>query len=220
MDIKDREAFAQEMKRLGLSDDKGIDTLIAAINQKVGDMIDCKEIEGVKRLPKDSQGNILPRFKTTNHTYTLLTDKTGLPIDRFMQFKKVSVALGFTNDFAGILAEVKGIKDDVFADIKFPQARQQVLSRCAKIEDGIIELSKEKYDYSLMLATAVIVREGDDPKRFNLTVAEEMMEDWRSEGIAIQDFFLLAKQLMPLFNREYQKLKQEKEELSKKILAG
>jgi hypothetical protein len=60
------------------------------------------------------------------------------------------------------------------------------------IKEGIASKAVQRVPKVMRLAAVFIVREDEDVRYYNETIAQEKIKDWEEEGLDIQDFFIIA----------------------------
>ena len=172
----------------------------------------------VKSLEKDAAGVLLP-FKTKNYKYNIIRPGQPMGIKRWMEYEKLSVVVGFGKTFEAITTTLAELEKLLGSDRAFADIRVESILIANGLRKSIVEMSRERFNYAMYLASVFIVREGDDPLTWDIEKATEYIQDWTTEGLNEQDFFSFALLTVHGFKAHYSELKKEAEAQAEKLSA-
>lgn len=162
----------------------------------------------IKNLPKGGDG--LPiDFETSKHKYRVMKPGEPLGIARFSEYEKLQIAFGFGQSFAGILDVYNQIERLLGADKPFAEIRTDAILLVNSAKRSIVDMTAARYNKALYLATIFVVREGDDPTKWDMHTAEDYISDWSAEGLSEQDFFFLSASAVRGFKETFNKIKEQ-----------
>lgn len=162
----------------------------------------------IRALEKDADGVILP-FKTKKGKYFIIRPGEPLGIQRWMEYERLKIVLGTGKTFTGLIESIHAVEKLLGSDKPLAEIRLEAILTLNGLRRGLVELSKERYNYALYMATVFIYREGDDPLTWSQTKATEYIEDWAKEGLSEVDFFGFALSTVTGLREIYNGLKQE-----------
>lgn len=123
-------------------------------------------------------------FEANGHKYFM---SSTLSIDRFQEFERLQVHVGFGKDFENMYNRLK----DAY----------EYLNK-GKIADGAVVIHNlingvaqtlEKREHPVLEMCALFLnREGEDVAKYDADISAQKIADWKKDGYAIQDFFQLA----------------------------
>jgi hypothetical protein len=159
-----------------------------------------------KSLPRDENGELKSHFQANGKTYRILSESDMFPISRWGLYSKFTAQYLSGQDFQGMYHTLSGINDTVngYAD-RTKVFTDIVLSIKAAME-GLMEMSKVRFDSSLYLSTLFILSDGEDITEWSLADADIKIEDWSKEGYRVDDFFTLAGNMAVLYLKELRRL--------------
>ncbi len=160
---------------------------------------------GTKSLPKGADG-LLTDFSTSRHRYKVMRPGEPLGIQRFTEYEKLQSVFGFGQSFAGILEVFGGLEKLLGADRPFSEIRTEAILLCNSAKRGIVDQSRARFNKALYLATIFVVRDDDDPLKWDERLAEEYIEDWAAEGLSEIDFFTLSASAVSGFKEAFNKI--------------
>ena len=171
-----------------------------------------------RELPKDQDGIILP-FETKKGRYNIIRPGQPLGIIRFTELQKMKLVFGTARTVAALVEALRGIQKVLGADKSFADIRTEAILGINSILQGLIDTSKQRFDYGLYLCTLFIYRDGHDPKQWDMATAESYIEDWAAEGLSELDFFSFALLALGELRRHIQEVK-EQEAAREAVLSG
>ena len=169
-----------------------------------------EEKQRIRPIEKDQDGVILP-FSTRKGKYYVIRPGEPLGIQRWTEYERLKIVLGTGKTFSALIEALAGIEKLLGSDKPFADIRTEAILTVNGLRRGLIELSKERYNYALYMATIFIYREGDDPLTWDMARATEYIEDWAGEGLSEQDFFSFAVATVTGLKEIYSALKREVE---------
>lgn len=137
----------------------------------------------------------LDKFDANGVTYYVLT---SLCIERFEQFEQMQIKAGFGVDFGDLFANIRKAYDALNAN-KVADSSVMLYNIMAGIKDNL----GARENPILQLCALFICREGEDVTKYDETVATAKINDWKAEGIAMDDFFSIAFSLVNGFTPAY-----------------
>lgn len=128
-----------------------------------------------------------PSFMANGKEYFVTT---ALSVSRFCEFQILEKEVGFSMSFKNIFTEINECcelfdSSNNFGD--FAKARM----RLENLRRGVAKL-EEKEPTVLKICTLFINTQNEDPSKWNNDLMTVKIEDWKAEGIAIEDFFSFA----------------------------
>ncbi len=154
----------------------------------------------MKKLPFDKG-----EFTANGKTYKI---KNTLTISRHMEFEKLQSHYGFGLTFEGI---VKKINDAISLADKGRGV--EAWSTVLNLRDGIASRLDERSHPALLLCSLFIVTENEDLTTWNEQEQRAKVEDWNKEGYDVNDFFVLASNLvsgfLPIYGEIFQSTSQK-----------
>jgi len=126
-----------------------------------------------------------------------------LSIERFIEFEKLQVSVGFGFTFDQFFHKLKDSYEDLN---KGKQADAAV--KIHNMLTGIADKIDRRKHPVLMLCALFICTEDEDRKRYDEKLMEKKVNDWQEEGLEIQDFFTLAFNFVKGFIPAYQEITQ------------
>lgn len=169
-----------------------------------------EEKQRIRPLEKDQDGVILP-FTTGKGKYYVIRPGDPLGIQRWTEYERLKIVLGTGKTFSALIEALAGIEKLLGSDKPFADIRTEAILTVNGLRRGLIDLSKERYNYALYMATLFIYRDGDDPLTWSMERATEYIEDWAGEGLSEQDFFSFAVATVTGLKEIYSALKREVE---------
>lgn len=166
------------------------------------------ETTRIRHLEKDQDGVILP-FTTKRGKYYVIRPGEPLGIQRWTEYERLKIVLGTGKTFSALIEGLHSVEKMLAADNPFADIRLDAILTINALRRGLVELSKERYNYALYMATVFIYREGDDPLTWSMDKATEYIEDWAGEGLSEHDFFSFAVATVTGLKKIYSDLKRE-----------
>jgi hypothetical protein len=159
---------------------------------------------GMRHLPRDpASGHFLNKFKTTEHTYTIIGGDV-IGIEWYTYFQKRSVQMGFARNFQQIRNELQ----EIFISLGTEASKSNAIVRIKAMMDAVVDFGNEQFDASIWICTLFVMREDELISEYNEQIALEKIEDWKKHGYSEMDFFLLAGSAVPgyaeLFSQQMQ----------------
>jgi len=147
----------------------------------------------LKRLPLDKN-----EFQANGKTYKI---KNTLTVKRHSDFEKLQNHYGFGLSFEGIVDKLK--QSIEFANKgKGVEAWNIILN----LRDGIASRLDDRSHPALLLCSLFIVAEDEDLTEWNEKDQRQKIEDWNKEGYDVNDFFVLASNLVNNFLPIYEEI--------------
>lgn len=162
----------------------------------------------IRKLETGPDGVILP-FSTKKHKYNIIRPGEPMGISRWTEYTKLSIVLGTGKTLSAVVEAFEEIEKTAAQDRPFPEVRRDIILLANSNRRAILELSKARFDYGLYQASLFIVREGDEGKDWSIDMANEYIEDWKSDGISEQDLFFFATETAVGLKRQVRKLQEE-----------
>ena len=135
-------------------------------------------------------------FKTDKHTYTI---HDMLSVERFERYEELQIKMAWNMGFAELHALI-GQAIELGNKGKGVEAWAKVVG----LRDALNERLTDRVHPALLLCTLFFLREDEDPKKLDEKIAKEKIQDWRDYGFAIQDFFVVASNLVIGFRESYE----------------
>lgn len=176
--------------------------------------LEFKDGKTIKHLPRDESGKIKRVFEANGNKYKILNSDSIMSPKKYALFTKMTAAFGFNMGFEGLLKHFDD-QDRLILDIS-PQdslTKRAALFQNKAIKERVIESIESRYDSILAFCTLFIVREGEDTTEYDEDLANEKMEDWQKEGIAMSNFFFVSASITPAFIEAWQKARTQKQSL-------
>lgn len=161
-------------------------------------------MEQAKRLNFDEK-----TFMANGHKYYF---SSTMSIDRFVEFERLQAHVGFGKDFKHIYDKLKEAYDHMN---KNRLADGAVIVH--NLINGIAENLDKREHPILQLCALFINREDEDKKVFDPDLTAQKIDDWKTEGYAINDFFQLAFNFVEGFMDAYNEITQDISELTEKM---
>lgn len=113
-----------------------------------------------------------------------------LTIGRFCEFQLLENEVGFSTTFENVFKELKETR----AILEDSKSFGELAKAYVKIDNLIRRVAKleEKEPPVIKLCTLFINTKDEDPAIWNNDIMTQKIEDWKIEGIDVQDFFTLA----------------------------
>lgn len=140
----------------------------------------------LKRLPFDKG-----EFPANGRTYKI---KNTLTVSRFNEFEKLQNHFGFGMSFDALYKRLSEI-EDLFNKGKSVEA----FASFWNIKEGIAHRLEDRSHPALLLCSLFIVTEDEDLTGWNEKEQKIKIEDWNKEGYDVNDFFVLASNLVTNF---------------------
>ena len=175
------------------------------------------ETKRIRPLEKDQDGVILP-FTTKRGKYFVIRPGEPLGIQRWTEYERLKIVLGTGKTFSALIESLYAVEKLLADRTKTQQeVTLEAILTINTLRRGLVELSKERYNYALYMATVFIYREGDDPLTWSMDKATEYIEDWAGEGLSEQDFFSFAVATVTGLKKIYNDLKQEMDKETERL---
>ena len=170
----------------------------------------AEQVRRVRELETDANGILLP-FKTKTAKYNIIKPGDALGIERFTQWEKLSIVGGVGKSFSAIADALKSIELLLGEDKAFANIRTEAILAVNSLRRGIVDMSGERYNQALYLASVFIWKEGTDPLKWDFNTATEWISDWQEEGLSELPFLSFALATVSGFQKRYNELKAEVE---------
>lgn len=162
----------------------------------------------IRQLEKDQNGIILP-FETSKGKYFVIQPGAPIGIQRWTEYERLKIVLGTGKSFSALIETIGNIEKLLGSDKPLADVRVEAILTLNSLRRGLVEMSKERYNQALYLATIFIYREGDDPLTWDFDRATEYIRDWAAEGLSEQDFFAFALSTVNGFREQLSKIQAE-----------
>lgn len=176
------------------------------------------ETKQIRTLEKDQDGIILP-FETKKGRYNIIRPGEPLGIQRFTEFEKMKIVFGMGKTVGDIVGALESIEKVLASDKPMADIRHEAILTLNSLRRGIVDTSKQRYNYALYLCTIFIWKDGDDRLKWDLATAEKYIEDWQAEGLNELDFFSFALAASSELHGHIRKLQAE-ESARQAVLSG
>lgn len=123
-----------------------------------------------------------------------------LSISRFCEFQILEKELSFSMSFQNVFNEINEATE-LMNEVRFVE----VAVKLDNLRRGIAKL-EEKEPTALKICTLFINTKDEDLATWNNDLMTKKIEDWKAEGIAIQDFFQFALNTVNGFIDTYKKM--------------
>lgn len=140
----------------------------------------------LKKLPFDKG-----EFTANGKVYKI---KNTLTVTRFVEFEKLQNHYGFGLSFDQIVEKLK-TSIDYANKGKGIEAWNIILN----LRDGIASRLEDRSHPALLLCSLFIVTEDEDLTTWNEKEQKAKIDDWNKEGYDVNDFFVLASNLVTGF---------------------
>lgn len=144
---------------------------------------------GLKMMPRDAQGEIMAKFKTDKHTYKILpTDQVSLL--RWHTFQQAGISAGTGRSFKAIIdAFNKSSQLAVQRNVKHEDAIINIVTFNTATINEIKDFSQERWEAIYYSCSVLIVKEGEDLRKWDIEEQNEKIQDWNEYGYINGDFF-------------------------------
>jgi hypothetical protein len=147
------------------------------------------------------------KFTANGHQYYIAD---YLPVGRDLQYTMMVPKLSFGADFKGIF-ELITKHYRLATEGESPlRAIHEIAVSSMNALDGIKRLNeKDRYPVYYELCALFINREDEDPATISESQIQEKIQDWKTEGIPREDFFVLAINSIRGLTSAWQQLNEE-----------
>lgn len=151
-----------------------------------------------------------PHFEANGTKYYI---KNTLTVERFIEFEKLQNHFGFGLSFSQVVERLNKSID--FANKgKGVEAWNVIFN----LRDGIAGRIEDRTHPALLICTLFIVTEKEDITTWNEKEQSSKLEDWRKEGIDIQDFFQLTSNFVKDFIKIYRETSQNISQIEREMM--
>jgi len=128
--------------------------------------------------------------------------KPGDPVGiaKWGKFNTLSIIVGSGVTFSELVSGLNAHQKILGSDKPFSEIRTEAIVWCADMKKGIIDLSKNRRDPALYLASLFIYRDGEHPFEWTEEAADEMIKDWEVGHVSEQDLFFFALSQVPAWS--------------------
>jgi hypothetical protein len=130
-------------------------------------------------------------FEASEIKYLILP---SLTIERFRQFEKLQITLGWNADYQTLATGIRKAYDSL-QTMKVADASVTL----SNLLGGIARKTDGREHEVLLLCSLFVVREGENISEWSETEATEKIADWKRGGYDVADFFDLAWRLVKDF---------------------
>lgn len=163
-------------------------------------------MEGIKALGKDEAGNLLP-FTANGKRYIPMHPEAKMSVGIWRHYEKFRMVLGTGRNFGQLIEALQDIENELGADKPFPEIRVASILKINTIKRGVVEMTAERHNIGLYMATLMIRREGDSWTEWSMEMADEYIADWKD--VAIDDLFFFALARTTGFKQTFQRVNEE-----------
>lgn len=157
----------------------------------------------IKKLPRDENGKIARYFTANGKDYKICEWENGVPIDRWSAYEKWALMFTYNASPTELVQNQRktgGMLNRIMAGDTTINVLD-VIAHQKSITDGIITLSNQKFTRAMWLCSIFIIREGEDVRTWDSSVADSKIIDWIKEGFSVEDFFTLAQTISIEFSK-------------------
>lgn len=140
----------------------------------------------------------LDEFNANGNRYII---RTSLTLNRFEQFEKLQVRVGYGVDFRQMFGQMRKAFD--YLNESQPADASVILYN---LMNGIKNNIDGRDNEVLDLCCLFICREGEDVAQYDPDLNKAKKQDWATEGIAMESFFTLAFNLVNGFIPVYREV--------------
>lgn len=126
--------------------------------------------------------------------------QSNLTVSRFCEFQILEKELAFSMSFESVFREINEACE-MMNEVRFVD----VAVKLDNLRRGVAKL-EEKEPTALKICTLFINTKDEDVAEWNNDIMTRKIEDWKAEGIAIQDFFQFALNSVGGFINTYTKM--------------
>lgn len=172
-----------------------------------------------KAIPKDPEtGDLLP-FTANGKKFYPLPDGAPIGPTRWSAYEKMSIVLGFGRTFKSLIDEIKAVKQLQYDDKPAGQIKLETSALIQSILDAAFSVKNDRFTMGFYVASIFIVREGEDPARWDASLAESMIADWAAENLSEQDLFFFALRKVNGYKAAWKKHASEQQKAAGELLA-
>lgn len=150
----------------------------------------------LKRIDFDKK-----EFRANGATYYIQLE--GISVGRFMHFERFVQLATFGTDFMAMFETLKQIFQAATSGVDVLKALKDIGDLSYNQMAVIKDRNELKFNNTLMLATLFINRADENLAEWDERLAMEKIKDWSVEGLAMNDFFLLAVRQIEGFRDAY-----------------
>jgi len=122
----------------------------------------------------------------------------SLSIDRYEEFEKLQVLMGYNLDYEQIFDELK----ELYKSLNKTDFVKASVT-CFNLLDATKRKMDKKVHPALQICGLFINEKGEDSAVLDQKKMEEKINNWKKEGLAMQDFFSLASNLVRGFIKNF-----------------
>lgn len=111
---------------------------------------------------------------------------------RYKQYEKFSVEFGYGVDFESMHEQI-GKAINMINDNHAVQGHTVLYNLYSSMKNNL----EKRANRAMKVCSIFILKEGEDPAKYDNKLAEAKIKDWEDGGVAIDDFFHLAFNLVP-----------------------
>lgn len=133
----------------------------------------------------------------------------NLSVSRYKSYEPITLQAAFNRDLNGILNSMTKIINSLSGQdgygMNLLKAQTDSLNEAINLRSSILNFFEQSNQHpSLLICSLVCNVSGEDERKWSMALANEKIQDWEEEGIAMEDFFLLALNLVPTLKSIYQ----------------
>jgi len=181
--------------------------------------------EGVKDLPRMSNGSIAPTFVANGNRYTVLNPEDGIGIVRYTELQKMIIPAqhGF-NSFLDMYNYWHNEGAKLMTMTGEGAVKLGYADMVNNFKRNVSKMDNDRFIQSVQICTIFIVAEGENTAAYSHSDAQRKMEDWATENFNVFDFFALAlgrlKDYSSVYSAEYEKLTKEEQRSQSQAATG
>lgn len=146
----------------------------------------------IKPLPRDKDGQYQKTFFANGKNYKILGWQDGLSMDRWQVYQQLSIEGGYDITFQSLYNHLHELEEMLNKSFTQGFKAADFIIKLRALKDGIASKAVQRVPKVMRLAAVFIVREDEDIRYYDSTLADEKIKDWEDEGYDVQDFFTIA----------------------------
>lgn len=148
-----------------------------------------RDADGFKRIVDPVTMRWQKEFTANGNKYRIIDPKDGTSLKRYSQMRSMLAVVGRNATLSDQLRELDQLKS--LLD-EFVNNKKGIVDLSVHVENMRQSVARANRDwhFSTWAATYFILREGEDASVFDEGVAQSKIEDWNTENINAEDFFL------------------------------
>lgn len=147
--------------------------------------------DNIKKLPRDG-GKIARHFEANGIRYTIRTADEGTTIERWSQYEKMSLVVGYDANFQAMYQNLTQAMELCNGVVTKENNFTDLVMHLNAMQEGVVSAANSRYNQAMYLCSLFIVRDDEDLTTWSEAEAEAKIADWNAEGYDVQDFLWLA----------------------------